>query len=882
MGGRFKHLWNKLSWVSRKKTAVAEPEQRELSHRYAVVTAVHNCEPYLKAYFQSLSRDIARFGPQIRVVLVDDGSTDHSCRIIRRWVARFPASIFLIRQENGGQSSARNAGIDFVAEHFRDTDWITFIDADDFVDRNYFARVDKFAAKRPSDDLRLISCNLLPFDEASGRTRDNHPLRYRFAARQTVLPMKRLGKWMQLSVNSAFFHFPTVRTNGLMFDERIQPCFEDAHFVGRYMHWARDGSATFLAYPRYHYRKRSDHTSSMDKARASRKYYLDVLEHGCLDLIDFYREHAGGRIPQHVQRSILYHCCNYISWGSLMRKPDVKALQEPEARSAFLDALDRIFAAIDDEVIHGFELADFTEFHEAGVLNCFKGRDVPQVNLAATRYDASRHALQVRYFTREVRTEEFHLDGHLLRPISAKTVEHRLLDRTFILERRIWLPLGRKPARDQVLEARLDPRRPTCLSAGARPYINAAPLAVLQEHAPVRKERSRQSRLWLLMDRDTQADDNAEHLYRYIRAHDPDQPIRFVLSRSSHDWQRLADEGFDLVEFGSDEHEYLLTTCDKLISSHVDAYVVDYFKDGGLRSKHTVFLQHGVISADLSAWLNPKPIDCFVTSSPAEYESICGDGSRYVFTRREVALTGLPRHDALVRRSQTEQPERLVLVMPTWRSSLVGKSNGGNARQIKPGFAKSHYAEGWRDLLSNDEFIRSVRDAGYRLALFPHANLEPYIDQLGIPEGCEIIRHCDASVQDLLLRASVLITDYSSVAFDMALLNRSVIYYQFDRDRAFAADHIYQAGHFDYVRDGFGPVCSSVADTTGAVTELLQRGGALTMPFRQRAEAALPFRDGECCARVHKAIRALDGAAATGRLFALEEHRHVRTVTGRF
>ena len=60
------------------------------------------------------------------------------------------------------------------------------------------------------------------------------------------------------------------------------------------------------------------------------------------------------------------------------------------------------------------------------------------------------------------------------------------------------------------------------------------------------------------MDRDTQADDNAEHLYRYICKNYPEQKIYFVLRRESHDWQRLELDNFQLLAFGENEHEAAL------------------------------------------------------------------------------------------------------------------------------------------------------------------------------------------------------------------------------------------------------------------------------------------------------------------------------------
>ncbi|EAH7076795.1 capsular biosynthesis protein, partial [Campylobacter jejuni] len=68
-----------------------------------------------------------------------------------------------------------------------------------------------------------------------------------------------------------------------------------------------------------------------------------------------------------------------------------------------------------------------------------------------------------------------------------------------------------------------------------------------------------------------------------------------------------------------------------------------------------------------------------------------------------------------------------------------------------------------------------------------------------------IIPSVEMSMQKLFCESSLMITDYSSVAFEMAVLKKPVIYYQFDKNELFSR-HIYTQGYFDYNKDGFGTV----------------------------------------------------------------------------
>ena len=88
----------------------------------------------------------------------------------------------------------------------------------------------------------------------------------------------------------------------------------------------------------------------------------------------------------------------------------------------------------------------------------------------------------------------------------------------------------------------------------------------------------------------------------------PSQVCYFALNKSSSDWNRLAQEGFKLVEFGTNDFKNKLCKASKIISSHLEAHINNHFGDLYEFSKKFVFLQHGVTKDDLSRWVNTKKI----------------------------------------------------------------------------------------------------------------------------------------------------------------------------------------------------------------------------------------------------------------------------------
>lgn len=94
----------------------------------SVVIPVYNCEKVLRRCVEYLS---PKQYP-MEVILVNDGSKDHSLAVCREMEQRY-ANVHVIDKPNGGVSSARNIGMKAAMG-----EWVTFIDADDFLHPSIF------------------------------------------------------------------------------------------------------------------------------------------------------------------------------------------------------------------------------------------------------------------------------------------------------------------------------------------------------------------------------------------------------------------------------------------------------------------------------------------------------------------------------------------------------------------------------------------------------------------------------------------------------------------------------------------------------------------------------------------------------------------------
>lgn len=833
----------------KKKINSIQPKEFDGNYQYTVVSAVYNVGRYLDEYFNSIIKQRLDFKKHIHLILVDDGSTDNSAEIIKHWEKKFPNNITYVHKENGGQASARNLGIQFVK-----TEWVTFLDPDDFVDYNYFISIDKFLKLNEEKEIDLISCNLVSYFDDLKTFKDVHPLKYRYFNGDKLFPVNNLGRQLQLSAATAFFKTSVIVKNNIAFDSRLKPSFEDAHFVSNYFIYIQDSNAGFLKSAKYFYRKRSDGSSTLDNAWKHPGLYDAVLNYGCLDILKKYHS-RDIEIPKFIKFTILYHLIWFIK--AIVNNPQKIYFLSENQKIKFVELIKEIFTFIDVKTILEFGLAGCWFYHKVGMLSCFKQTDPDFQIVYIESYDPVKKLIELKYFSRKDEFEIITENNIEIYPYYIKSVKHEFIFEEFVKEKRIWVPINSSANFNIKIG-----NSTTLITLSGQQYQNGVKTEKIidsfKSHAPKYKTSKEYMNSWLFMDRDVQADDNAEHLYDYVQKNHPEKNIYFALTRNSHDWNRLQRKGFNLVEYGSDKHESILKSCSKVISSHADKYVTNYLGAKMLSGRHFVFLQHGVIHNDLSDWLNQKEnIDLFVTSSPAEYRAISGDNSHYKFTKKNIKLTGLPRFDNFYNAPQSS--EKTLLIMPTWRANAVGKASGnGYLRDYLHDFMDTTYAKHWYSFLHSDKLKELVEEHNFKVIFFPHVNISPYLTLFDVPKYIEVYRHTDMTIQELFIKSTMMITDYSSVAFDMAALGKQTLYYQFDREEFFSGGHTLKKGYFDHFEHGFGPVVEDEDSLFINLERLLLNNGLPDENIQQRIDETFPVKDGRNCERVYEAICELD------------------------
>lgn len=113
--------------------------------KISVIVPIYNTERYLRSCVESVCCQTCS---ELEILLIDDGSTDSSGDLCDEYAGR-DKRIRVIHRKNGGLSAARNTGIEVSTGN-----WLTFVDADDILEKGMIERLYR-AAKETNSDIAI-------------------------------------------------------------------------------------------------------------------------------------------------------------------------------------------------------------------------------------------------------------------------------------------------------------------------------------------------------------------------------------------------------------------------------------------------------------------------------------------------------------------------------------------------------------------------------------------------------------------------------------------------------------------------------------------------------------------------------------------------------
>ena len=354
--------------------------------------------------------------------------------------------------------------------------------------------------------------------------------------------------------------------------------------------------------------------------------------------------------------------------------------------------------------------------------------------------------------------------------------------------------------------------------------------------------------IWLVCERGTDARDNGYHMFRYLRTKHPEIDVWYIITKDSADLHKISDLG-NVVFAGTVRHWLLYIRAERILTAFEPHFCPSrsYSFYRFIKRKNgqkIVFLQHGVIANDLPLYHQERSgFDLFICGAKPEYDFI---SSTFNYINGEVRYTGLARFDAL----HNLKVKRQLLIMPTYRKWFRNQSD----EEVK----NSEYVRHWQTLLNNPRLSEVAEKCDINIVFYPHQLMQKYVSIFSSPSERITIadfRHYD--VQPLLMESAMLVTDYSSIHFDFAYMEKPILYYQFDEIEAFEKQ--FGRGYFGYRESGFGEVVTEENELMNLIEEYTENGFKVKPFYRKRVEGFFPLHDNQNCERIYEEILSLSG-----------------------
>lgn len=889
---------------------------KDYKYKFSVVIPVYNVENFLRETVDSVIAQTIGFKESIQIIFVNDGSPDNSEEICLEYKEKYPNNVVYIKQENAGVSAARNTGIKYIEGKY-----VNFLDSDDCWTEDSFEKVYAFF-EQEYDKLDVVTARKKFFDAREGYHRLDY--RFKEGTRTVNLKteyeciqMDVTGAFVKAAAIGQRKFYTNLKygedaqfVNSILLDK----CILGVIYEAEHLYRKRPDESSAL---QNEVRSKSYYFNSLvdfhqDMFRQSMEKYGKIL--------DFIQYMVMYDIQWRLRKPVfeLLDREDYEKY----RQTIIDELQNIEDRiilnqkSMFMDM--KAYAL---NLKHGVNICDSLVYDHGRLL--YNNSSMLNINDAKSIIilhfiDIIDNVLYLEgkdncwlkredySYCIEVEGERFYPEFYDVKMFDTVAMDGIIYNgRGFKLaiplddgEKRITFSMRYKDIEEKAIYvgsgkfAHLPPISRQWGYYCKDNYIlrfNDKSLEVIKnttkKHRRFEKNYRRflcrsgkryllkyrilysilhkfyKDKIWLISDRVNKANDNGEHLFRYVCSL-KSKKIKpyYVIDKTSEDYNKMKKIG-KVIPYNTPLYRLFFLLSNKIISSSGNEYVINAFDNdkrflSDLYNFDYVFLQHGVTKDDLSGWVNKynKNIKALVTAGKPEYTSFCeGD---YYYTPDIPILSGFPRHDNLMRmqKETAKNEDKQILIIPTWRKSIKGSYNPVTGESIYyKNFKDTDYFKFYNSLINDSRLCRCMKEYGYKGLFCMHPSHTKQSVDFTENDVFKINRGY-VDYQQEFAKNALMVTDYSSVFFDFAYLKKPIVYSQFDKEEFFAGEHAYKKGYFSYEDNGFGPVCYDLESTVNAIISYIKNDCKNSDKYVKRIEDFYPYFDENSCKRVYEYI----------------------------
>lgn len=367
----------------------------------------------------------------------------------------------------------------------------------------------------------------------------------------------------------------------------------------------------------------------------------------------------------------------------------------------------------------------------------------------------------------------------------------------------------------------------------------------------LRKQHYLDKNIYLIFEKKcAKAQDNAYYLFKYCMENNMEEylgkSIYYVITHDSPDRKKLEPYKDHVIIFGSVRHMIYLLACRLLISSDAKAHAYIYQYDRSvigqkMPEKKLVFLGHGVLALKrLNDSFLASRMNAVLTTVTSDLEADVVV-NELGFKKNQAVVTGYARFDGLEDQSEAH---REILIMPTHRSWLFGVDRNT--------FISSEYYRRYMELLNSPKFGDMLEKHDLTAVFYLHPSIKEHFDAFSTTlSRVKLIPYGEYSLDDLMMRCRLLVSDYSSVCWDLYYMGKPTVFYQYD-----VQDYLDTWGSYiDLAKDTPGNRADNLEDLMGYIEDSINNNFKLDEYWQGRRESTYRFMDRNNCRRICEVLK---------------------------
>lgn len=827
----------------------------------SVVIPVYNVEKYLEECIESVLKQ-KKMKDRIEILLIDDGSSDSSVEICKKYSNTF-SNVTLITQNNSGVSEARNNGIKNARGKY-----IMLLDSDDTLSRSTVKNLFSFFEDN-YDYIDIVTYPII-FNQNGHLVKQ---VRYDEYTKGTGV--YDVSKFIYLNQSTINIMFKNEGENTLLFDKNMK-LSEDQNFCTELI--MRKEKIGFVKDAVYYYRR---HGAGVSQSINSPYYcFEDIIKYN-ENLLEKYKKN--GQIPKYVQSLVI----NTIKW----RLSSDQLIPYHYEKEEFDNAINRIKNLINSISVNVLMNVKGLSYVSKIYLLRFAGRKLnveygssidiycDELLIKNTKhFDGYISKLKLKDNKLIINGQVFHPALEKLKDIyidikySDGTVKNKkiqlfetvdLYNISSMNEKRvygfdfsfdikdvenfeIYLKNNAKKVKIQFKFKRFAPNNfvtdginvlysaKTYKFKVRKGFINKLKSYIRKDIRCI-KHRSNsifnriashflynKNNIWIYSDRG----DTLDNAYIQFK-HDfnkKDGASRYYVCKMNKidiDTNFTKKEKPFIIEQGSLKHKMLFINSKKIITSFIDLQVycplkaISYYND--LLKYDLIYLQHGILHAKLLKMYSKEftQIDKIVVSTNFEVENLT---TKYHYNKEDLIISGMPRMGEVNTKTNAEN---IILFAPSWRKYLIGGLIN-NKRNLKTDmFIKSDFFKKTYDFLHSDKLKKLLKENNYTLDFKLHPIFKEYAHLFELDNNEYVKLSFSNTVVE---KYKIFITDFSSFQFDFVKLKRPIIYFLPDKKEFDAGLHSYRELDLKY-EDAFGTLCLDSDSVLSELNHIIKSGG---------------------------------------------------------